>query len=187
VHPTVRGTRRLLQACRDRASGRGLICIPTAGSRGSRHSRLGVARSILGLDPLKLRQIERRRLDVSPAVAEVKYLASEAGALTMGPDAAETIQAANSLEKMLAHQMAAGRGQRNVEARSAVDRGDQATSGDDCRDAGVAQADARPGRGAATCAEAGEVGPATSPSAGRWRRRQKLFEGGASERASLAL
>jgi hypothetical protein len=33
-------------------------------------------------------------------------LASEAGALTMGLDAAETVQAANSLEKMLAHQMA---------------------------------------------------------------------------------
>jgi hypothetical protein len=34
-------------------------------------------------------------------------LASEAGALTMGLDAAETIQASNSLEKMLVHQMSA--------------------------------------------------------------------------------
>jgi hypothetical protein len=34
-------------------------------------------------------------------------LAHNAGALEMGIDAAETIQAANSLEKMLAHQMAA--------------------------------------------------------------------------------
>ena len=34
-------------------------------------------------------------------------LADKANALTMGLDAAETIQASNSLEKMLAHQMAA--------------------------------------------------------------------------------
>jgi hypothetical protein len=34
-------------------------------------------------------------------------LADKASALTMGLDAAETIQARNSLEKMLAHQMAA--------------------------------------------------------------------------------
>jgi hypothetical protein len=50
-------------------------------------------------------------------------LASEAGALTMGLDAAETIQASNSLEKMLAHQLAAAHSmamQLQVEARELI-------------------------------------------------------------------
>ena len=34
-------------------------------------------------------------------------------------------------------------------------------------------------RGTAACAGSGEVRPATSPAAERWRRCQKLFEGGA--------
>ena len=41
------------------------------------------------------------------ASRERMKLASGAGALTLGLDAAETIQAGNSLEKMLAHQLAA--------------------------------------------------------------------------------
>ena len=41
------------------------------------------------------------------ASRERMELASRAGALTMGLDAVETIQAGNSMEKMLAHQLAA--------------------------------------------------------------------------------
>jgi hypothetical protein len=44
---------------------------------------------------------------VHDASRERMELADGAGALTMGLDAAETIQAANSLEKMLVHQLAA--------------------------------------------------------------------------------
>lgn len=44
---------------------------------------------------------------VHDASRERMELASGAGALTMGLDAAETIQAGNSVEKMLAHQLAA--------------------------------------------------------------------------------
>ena len=44
---------------------------------------------------------------VHDASRERMRLASGAGALTMGLDAAETIQAGNSVEKMLAHQLAA--------------------------------------------------------------------------------
>ena len=52
---------------------------------------------------------------------------------------------------------ATGRGQRHVEAWSAVDRGDRAPAEDDSRDARTAQADADPGRGAAAPAGAGGV------------------------------
>src|SRR5215207_5567466 len=41
------------------------------------------------------------------ASAQRMHLAYDAGALAMGVDTADTIQAANSLEKMLAHQLAA--------------------------------------------------------------------------------
>jgi hypothetical protein len=49
----------------------------------------------------------RRDPDMLAAAASVARLdlVADAGALSVGVDAAETIQASNSLEKMLAHQM----------------------------------------------------------------------------------